>query len=120
MRNDKFYKPTDYKGTTGHRCISMEALFKEFGIDYEVCWRSKDFEAVILKREPASSMLDDYEIIYTALYEEGSEKDRFCSYLIDNVNAALFHLEALYEGEPKDVCEDILETINNMFKDDLD
>ena len=120
MRDDKFYKPTDYTGTTGHRCISMEALFKEFGIDYEGCWKSKDFEQVILKKPPAESTMDDYEIIYTALYEEGSEKDKFCSYLIDNVNATLFHLEALYEGEPKDICDDILETINNMFKDELE
>ena len=58
--------------------------------------------------------------VYTALYEEGSEKDNFCSYLIDNINATLFHLEALYEGEPKDVCDDILETINDMFKDELE
>lgn len=114
------FKPVDYKGTTGHRCISMEALFHEFGVDYEVLWKSKDFDQVFLKKQPASTVLDDYEIIYTALYRQGSEKDNFCSYLIDNINNALFHLEALYENEPKDICDDILETINNMFRDDLD
>ena len=108
MENDKFYKPVDYRGTTGHRCISMEAILNEFKMDYEIFWRSKEFEQVILK------------IIYTVLYEEGSEKAKFCSYLIDNLNATLFHLETLYEGEPKDVCDDILETINNMFKDELE
>ena len=120
MKDDKFYKPVDYIGDTGHRCISMEAILKEFKMDYEIYWKSKDFEQVILKKPPAESMLDDYQIIYTVLYEEDSAKDKFCSYLIDNINDTLFHLEALYDGEPKDVCEDILDAINNMFNDDLE
>ena len=120
MENDKFYKPIDYTGTTGDRCISMEAILNEFKMDYEICWRSKDFEQVIVKKQPAPSVIEDYEIIYTVLYEEGSEKDKFCSYLIDNINATLFHLEELYEGKSKDICDDIVATINNMFKDELE
>lgn len=115
-----FYKPVDYTGDTGHRCISMEALFREFGVKFEVVWKSRDFDQVILRREPAPSMMDDYNIIYTALYDEDDPKHNFCSYLIDNINTILFNFERAYTEEPPEICTDILNTINDMFNDSLE
>lgn len=119
--SDESFTAIDYKGDTGHRCVSMEALFREFGVKFEVLWKSKDFDQITLRREPAASMMDEYGIIYTAFYDDNDVKHSFCSYLIDNLNSLLFHLEQSYGGiEVEDLPTDMFNKINDMFNDSLE